>query len=447
MAKKGIKIRSVTPESPACEAGLAPGDAIVAANGHPIPDELALKFYLAENETVELELLRADGTEAHIEVDLAEGRPFGAEVEDFRTRTCNNACMFCFINQLPPGVRQSLKVRDDDYRLSFLHGNYITLTNLAARELDRIIEQALSPLFVSIHATDPGLRTRIMGRKKPDDLAGKMRRLIEGGIQIQAQIVLMPGINDRDHLKETVFDLYSWHPGVNSVAIVPVGLSDFSPAVPGLFPVTPEFCREVIPQVTGWQRQFRLETGRGFAYLADEFYIQGGLPIPQAGHYDDFAQVEDGIGMVRLFLDEFASHLKRRRTRRPQLCGTLATGKLFYPYLRDCAARINQKLGSALEVVEVQNRFMGRSITVAGLLAGQDFLAALTGRPLGDFVIIPNEAVSQAEKIFIDDLRPADLTRSLGTPVYPSGSTMQEFFALLCQHVGIRHGKPGLPES
>ncbi len=229
MVKKGIRIRSVEPESPACEAGLAPGDEIVAVNGHPIPDELALKFYLAEDEQVELELVRADGKEAHIEVDLVEGRAFGTEVEDFRTRTCNNACLFCFINQLPPGVRQSLKVKDDDYRLSFLHGNYITLTNLAEKELNRIVEQALSPLFVSIHATDPGLRTRIMGRKKPDDLAGKMRRLIEGGIQIHAQIVLMPGINDGEHLERTVFDLYSYHPGVNSVAIVPVGLSDYQP--------------------------------------------------------------------------------------------------------------------------------------------------------------------------------------------------------------------------
>lgn len=435
MVKKGIRIRSVEPESPACEAGLAPGDEIVAVNGHPIPDELALKFYLAEDEKVELELVRADGEEAHIEVDLAEGRAFGTEVEDFRTRTCNNTCLFCFINQLPPGVRQSLKVKDDDYRLSFLHGNYITLTNLAEKELNRIIEQALSPLFVSIHATDPGLRTRIMGRKKPDDLAGKMRRLIEGGIQIHAQIVLMPGINDKEHLEKTVFDLYSYHPGVNSVAIVPVGLSDFSPAVAGLSPVTPDFCREVIHQVATWQRQFRLETGRGFAYLADEFYIQGALPIPEAGHYDDFAQIEDGIGMVRLFLDEFASHLKRRRTRRPRLCGTLATGKLFYPFLRDCAAKLNQKLGAALEVVEVQNRFMGRSITVAGLLAGQDFLAALAGRPLGDFVIIPNEAISQVEGIFVDNLKPADLARHLGTPVFPSGRTVQEFLTLLCRRL------------
>lgn len=435
MAKRGIRIRRVEPESPACDAGLASGDEIVAVNGHAIPDELALKFYLAEDDKAVVDLVTTDGMEAHIEVPLAEGRALGVEVEDFRTRTCNNACLFCFINQLPPGVRQSMKVRDDDFRLSFLHGNYITLTNLREKELDRIIEQALSPLYVSVHATDPDLRARIMGRKKPDDFAGKISKLIEGGVQIHAQIVLMPGINDREHLQKTVFDLYASYPGVMSIAIVPVGLSDYSPAVDGLLPVTPGYCRVVIRQVADWQHQFRLETGRAFAFLADEFYIQSGLPIPDAMYYDDFAQIEDGIGMVRLFLDEFDSHLKRRHGCRPRLYGTLATGKLFYPFLRDCAARLNQKLAAALEVVEVPNRFMGRSITVAGLLAGQDFLAALSGRPLGDFVIIPNEAISRAQGIFVDDLTPADLARRLETPVYPSGRTMQEFFTLLCQRL------------
>ncbi len=431
MPKKGIKVRFVEAGSPAERAGLTPGDEITAVNGHPVQDEIALKFYLAEHDSVELDLLKAGGTGVHVEADLAEGEAFGAELEDFRTRTCNNDCMFCFVNQLPPGVRQSLKIKDDDYRLSFLHGNYITLTNMADRELDRIVEHALSPLFVSVHATDPALRARIMGRKKADDLAGKLRRLIEGGIRIHAQIVLMPGVNDGEHLARTVFDLYSYHPGVSSVAIVPVGLSDFSPAEAGLSPVTPDFCCRIIQEATPWQDQFRLETGRGFAYLADEFYILARMPVPAAGYYDDFAQMEDGIGMVRMFLDEFTLHLKRRRKSRPDIRGTLATGRLFWPFLRDCAAELNHKLGSALEVVEVENQFMGRGITVAGLLSGRDFLAALSGRPLGDFVILPNECVSRVEGIFVDDLAPGDLSRDLGVPVFPSGRTMQDFFSLL----------------
>jgi putative radical SAM enzyme (TIGR03279 family) len=429
--KRGVRIRAVEPDSPAHRAGLVPGDEIVAINGHPVPDELALRFHLADAGDVELELIDARGRESRIVAEFDDDAGFGVEVEDFRTRTCNNACLFCFINQLPPGVRQSLQIKDDDFRLSFLHGNYITLTNLADRDLDRIIEQALSPIFVSVHATDPGLRTRIMGRKKVDDLAGKLRKLIDGGVRIHAQVVLMPEINDGMHLERTVFDLYGWHPGVDSVAIVPLGLSEYRAAEADLVPVTPEFCRRIIAQVTPWQDSFRKETGRGFAYLGDEFYIQGGAPIPAAEMYDEFAQIEDGIGMVRSFLDEFDGHLKRRRKRLSSLRGTLATGTLFYPFLRDCAQAFNRKLGSALEVVAVPNRFMGRNITVAGLLAGRDFLEALSGQALGDFVIVPNESVSQGEGIFVDDLSPADLSQLLHTRVIPSGRSMGEFFRLL----------------
>jgi putative radical SAM enzyme (TIGR03279 family) len=435
VARRGIKIREVEPDSPASRAGLAAGDEILTLNGHPIPDELALRFYLADEEHVELEVVKADGVEVTVGSDLTDSPAFGVEVEDFRTRTCNNDCIFCFVNQLPPGVRPSLKIKDDDYRLSFLHGNYITLTNLSDRELDRIIDQALSPLYVSVHATELELRTRIMGRKKADDLAGKMRKLLDGGIRINAQVVLMPEINDGEHLSRTVFDLYSCYPGVNSVAIVPLGLSDHCVAQRRFNPVTPDFCRKVIHQVAPWQRRFRQETARGFAYLADEFYIQGGLPIPDAAAYDEFDQIEDGIGMVRRFLDEFAAHLGRRHKHRPHLCGTLATGKLFYPFLRDCIARLNRKLGSNLLVAEVENRFLGRRITVAGLLAGRDFAEALADRQFGDFVIVPNEAVSQVEGIFVDDWSPDDLARSLGKPVLPSGRTMHDFFRLLFEQL------------
>lgn len=437
MAKRGIKICEVRPDSPAFAAGLEAGDEILAVNGNPVQDELALKFYLAE-ETVELDVLRAAGGEGRFELDLADHRDFGVRVEDFRTRTCNNDCLFCFINQLPAGVRASLKIKDDDYRLSFLHGNYITLTNLPETELDRIIEQMLSPLYVSVHATDPDLRARIMGRGKTDDLARKLRKLIDGGIRIHAQIVLMPRINDGEHLAATVFDLYSLYPGISSVAIVPLGLSDHGAAAVNLAPVTSDFCRRIIRQAAPWQHRFKRETGRRFVYLSDEFYIQGGQPIPGMDEYDDYAQIEDGIGMVRQFLDNFASQLSRRRKPRPRLHGTFATGRLFYPFLKECAAQFNRKLASNLNVIEVENRFLGKSITVAGLLAGGDFAAALSGQDLGDFVVIPNESISAAEGIFIDDMSPAGLERLLGKPVYAGGRTMHDFFSLLCNGLG-RH--------
>src|SRR5213593_1527183 len=291
MTRRGIKIREVDAGSLGERIGLAPGDEIVAANGHPVPDELALKFYLAE-ELVDLEVRKSSGDERLMQVDLSDGECLGVQVEEFRTRTCNNGCLFCFIDQLPPGVRPALKVKDDDYRLSFLHGNYITLTNLPEKELDRMIEQALSPLFVSVHATDPELRTRILGRRKIDDLDRKMRKLISGGIRLHSQIVLMPGINDGKNLEKTVFDLYGYYPGVYSVAIVPLGLSDHGRPREVYAPVTPPFCREIIRQVAPWQEKFRREIHRTFAYIADEFYLQGQIPLPPTGYYDEFAQIE-----------------------------------------------------------------------------------------------------------------------------------------------------------
>jgi len=434
MTRVGIKVRKVEPGSIAGQIGLVPGDEILSVNSHPTPDELALKFWLAE-ERVELDVRKNDGTEKEFVLDLSDGIPLGVEVEDFRTRTCNNACLFCFIDQLPPGIRPGLRIKDDDYRLSFLHGNYITLTNLPERELDRIIEQALTPLYVSVHATDPELRTRILGRRKVDDLERKMRKLIDGGIRLNAQIVLMPGINDGKNLEKTVFDLYSYYPGVNSIAIVPLGLSDHGRPREVYQPVTAPYCRDLIELVAPWQHRFREQIDLTFAYLADEFYIQGEVPLPQAADYDDFAQVEDGVGMVRRFLDEFAAELARRRKARPQLCGTLVTGQLFYPFLRKCINAFNERFQSHLQVVEAKNRFMGESITVAGLLGGSDILAALESSSPGNFVIIPDEAVSRVDGILVDNLSPADLARSVGRPVHSSGRTMHDFFTLLCERL------------
>ena len=430
MSARGLRILGVEKGSPAESLGLAAGDEILSVNNYPTPDELALKFFLAE-EQVLLEVRKATGATVRLQADVLPGSTLGVDVEEFRTRTCSNACLFCFINQLPPGARTSLRVKDDDYRLSFLHGNYITLTNLPEKELDRIIQQALSPLYVSVHATEVDLRTRILGRKKADDLAGKIRRLIDGGIRLHTQIVLMPGINDGGHLERTVFDLYGYHPGVDSVAIVPLGLSDHGRPKDIFTPVTASYCRDVIAQVAPWQARFRGETGRTFAYLADEFYLQGGMPLPGTAHYDDFAQIEDGVGMVRKFLNDFETEIRRRRKPRPRLCGTLVTGTLFYPILSECMSRLNDRIGSRLRTIEARNRFMGESITVAGLLAGQDILDALSSVDPGGFVIIPSEAISRPDGVFVDNLSPDDLAHRLGRPVYPCGRTMRDFFKLL----------------
>jgi putative radical SAM enzyme (TIGR03279 family) len=430
MSKKGLKILEVGPRSVAERIGLVPGDHILTVNGHEVPDELALQFHLSED-YLELVILKADGSEEHLEPDLSDSISLGVRVEDFRTRICNNTCLFCFVDQLPPAVRPSLRIKDDDYRLSFLHGNYITLTNLREKELDRIIEHRLSPLYVSVHSTDPGLRTYMLGRRKADDLGRKLMKLIGGGIRIHAQIVLMPGINDQLHLQKTVFDLYALYPGVQSIAIVPLGLSDHGKAKTRFLPVTQAFSRKLIHQVTPWQDTYRKQIEKTFVYLADEFYLQAGAHLPNAKHYDDFAQVEDGVGMTRSFLDHFDAALDRRRKSLAGLDGTLATGKLFYPVLSARIKQLNARLGASLRTCEVENRFLGKEITVAGLLAGGDFLQALHGSRLGDFLIIPQEAVSRVDGVFVDDLTPADLSDKLGIPVYPTGRTMRDFFRLL----------------
>ena len=434
MTLKGTRILKVKKGSAAAKAGLAPGDSILTVNGHAIDDELAFRFYLSE-ERLKLDILKSGGFKKQVILKLPEGADAGLQIEEFRTQTCNNACLFCFVDQLPPGVRPGLRVKDDDYRLSFLHGNYVTLTNVSEKELNRIIEQRLSPMYVSVHATEADLRTQIMGRKKADGLNGKLKALVRGGIQIHAQVVLMPGINDGTHLKKTVYDLYHLYPGVQSVAIVPLGLSDYGKPRERLVSVTPDYCRSIIRSAIPWQEEFRAAIGHTFACLADEFYIQGAVDIPARNYYDDFSQIEDGIGMVRSFLDDFAVAMGRRRKSRSGLQGMLVTGKLFAPTLKRCIARFNHKFGSRLRVCAAENRFLGRSITVAGLLGGRDILAALEGQDLGQFLIIPNEAVSRMEGILLDDLSPEDLSKRLGKPVYASGRTMRDFFTLLFERL------------
>jgi putative radical SAM enzyme (TIGR03279 family) len=298
-------------------------------------------------------------------------------------------------------------------------------------DLNRIFEQRLSPLFVSVHATDSQLRKKILGRKKADHLETKLRKLTGGGIRIHAQIVLIPGINDGKNLEKTILDLYGFYPGVQSVAIVPIGLSDYGIPKQRFTPITPEYSRRLIESAVRWQNQFRVKIGRTFAYLADEFFIQGGVEIPEVHYYDDFAQIEDGVGMVREFLDEFQKELDRRGRTRIVAPGTLVTGRLFFPILKRCMEQFNRKYGSCFQVCKIENRFLGKNITVAGLLAGKDILASLGRKKLGNFLIIPNEALSSGDSILLDDLTLGDLSERLGIPVYAGGRNMRDFFKLL----------------
>ncbi|MDR0310715.1 MAG: DUF512 domain-containing protein [Acidobacteriota bacterium] len=436
MPETGIKILEIVPGSAADKIGLAPGDRLLTINGHEITDELALRFYLHSEETAVLCWRRASGTIRRGKINIAETADFvdpGVVVEDFPTRRCSNACVFCFVDQLPPEARPELRVKDDDYRLSFLYGNYVTLTNVTEKDISRIIEQRLSPLYVSVHATDPELRARILGRKKTDNLEKKLARLRRNGIRIHAQIVLMPGINDGGQLEKTVMDLYRFYPGVESVAIVPVGLSDYAPRGNGLRPVTGAYSRAFIRRVNKWRQSFIARSQSAFVFPADEFYLLAGESIPERDYYEDFAQIEDGVGMVRHFLEDFAAASARRRKPLTGLRGTLVTGRLFFPVLERCIEELNRRTGAKLMVRAAENRFLGKRVTVAGLLSGEDILAALRGNDAGGFVVIPGEALAFGNRLLLDNLTLNDLSRKLGLPVYSGGRNAGEFFKMLAK--------------
>jgi putative radical SAM enzyme (TIGR03279 family) len=431
----GATITKVAEGSLAARAGIKPSDVLLEVNGHNVHDVLDLKFYLSERErSCNLTLSSSDGELKKVRLNSAIETELGFELEEIQTLVCKNQCVFCFVFQLPKKARKSLWIKDEDFRLAFLYGNYMTLTNVNEAEMDRIIEQRLSPLYISVHATEPDIREKLIrpfhGVK--DDLLPRMRRLAENGVQMHTQVVLCPGWNDGDHLIRTLNDLSALYPHVLSVAIVPLGLTDYREKLPRMHPVDPDYARHTIRFMEPRQKRFRKEIGTPFAYLGDEFYILAGAPIPSRRHYGDFPLLENGVGMVRKFLDGFSRILARKPTGEFRAVrGTIATGVIFAPILKPTIAQFNARFGSALQVVAVENRFFGQGITVAGLLTGSDILAALHGRDCGELVMVPSEAMINEDYLFLDDLRREDLERSLGVPVLPTGYSPGEFFTAL----------------
>ncbi len=432
MAKRvpeiGVRVLRVEPGGLAARAGLLPGDRLLRVNGAPLRDLIDFHV-LAGEERLAIELERGCRTHA-VQLRREWGRDLGLECEPpapSEISTCANKCVFCFIHQLPRGMRKSLYVKDDDYRLSFLHGNYITLTDLPDAEVDRIVDQRLSPLYVSVHATDPALRHALLGRPKTlrGDLMERLRRLAGAGIRIHAQIVLCPEWNDGVHLERTVRELAALHPAVATIAVVPVGLTRHRAGLPALRSVTPEEARATVAAVHGWQAAHLRRTGRRIVFAADELYLLGGVPIPPAAAYEEFAVVEDGIGLVRRFEEAFAPALRRRRGRPPRAPAvTVVTGELFAPVLR----RLLAEAGLAaprVDVLAVRNDFFGPAITVAGLLTGQDVGAALAGRAVGDLVLVPGVALHEGHGVFLDDVAPRELAASLAVPVEPAEATAE----------------------
>jgi len=419
----GVVVASVAPGTPAAAAGLRAGDRILAVNGRGLRDAIDFQFHGAEDR-LQLSVERG-GISLGLRVTRG-GRQLGVELVPPRPgeiATCANKCVFCFIHQLPRGMRRSLYVKDDDFRLSFLHGNYITLTDLDEAALERIVAQRLSPLYVSVHATDPALRHRLLGAPRVTaDVLPRLERLAKAGIRMHAQIVLVPDWNDGAHLEGTVHALAPLHPRVATVAIVPVGLTRHRERLPALRTLTDAEARALVGTVARWQRAFQAALGSRFVFLGDEVYLQAGSTLPAAAAYEGFALAEDGVGLVRRFEDGWARAVARGRRPGPAPRVTIVSGTLYAPRLAALVARAPGR-HAGTRVVAVRNEFFGGSVSVAGLLTGQDIqrqLAAL-GDP-GDVVLVPAVALRDGEGVFLDDVTPGDLARALGVRVRPVAS-------------------------
>ena len=418
--RRGVTITEVEPGGLGAELELEPGDRVVKVNGRVVRDYLDFRFHTGGETELTLDVLKRDGEEWELEVERAEGEDFGIQFENIAPRQCANECLFCFCKGNPPDARPALFFRDEDVRLSFLYGNYTTLSSITEDEMARVIEQRLTPQYVSVHATDLKVRAYLLGvDESRADISDKMRRMMDAGIELHAQVVLCPGINDGEVLQKTVGDLAAEYPRVRSVAIVPLGLTRYN-TDERLTPVTPEWCREVIREVGTIQKELKARLGTNFAFLGDEIYLRAGLPVPGRRHYGDYPQIEDGVGMVRSFREEFGRLLRRVEKSgardAARLHGTVLTGTLFAPVLEELVGRLNELAGTRLKVVAVENRYFGSEIVVAGLMTGECVLAAREHLE-GDFVILPSTAHKSDEPVMLDGTRLDDLSARLGLPV------------------------------
>ena len=417
-------VATVEPDSIAEDLGFQPGDRLLSLNGIRPRDLIDFQLLQGE-EALVLEVEDPDGMRHVLEIEKDADDPLGlgfTEALFDGLRQCNNHCPFCFIDQQPPGRRRSLYLKDDDYRLSFLYGSYLTLTNLSAADWQRIEEQRLSPLFVSVHATDPDLRSRLLVNPRAALLMEQLAWFAERRLQIHAQVVVCPGINDGEAVQRTLEDLArfgrgDW-PAVLSAAVVPVGLTRFRPEGEALAPVDRSGAREVIARVEPLQQRFQAELGSRFAWLSDEWYLIAGLPLPERLSYEDLPQRENGVGSIRGFLEELERATVQLPSRivRPRR-SSWVVGRLVAEVLRPVVERLNRIEGVELILHGLPSPYWGQEQVVTGLLTGSDLLAGLAGRDLGDRLLLPRVMLREGEEVFLDDSTLAELRTALPVPI------------------------------
>ena len=410
-----LAIVAVQPDSVGTELELEPGDHLLSINGKPVRDLLDYHRYIGD-ENILLEVRKADGTLWDLEFEKDAEDLLGLEFEHPQPNQCGNNCVFCFVHQLPPGMRRSLYIKDEDFRFSFMYGAYVTLTNIGEDEIQRILEQHLSPLYVSVHATEETIRRRLIGRDDILPILPLLQRLVAGGIQVHTQIVLCPEINDGACLERTIDDLAALRPGLLSLAIVPVGLTDHRRRLPQLRPFTQPEAAAVLQQLHLRQQRYLDQTGSRFLFAADELYLQGRVEFPPLEDYEELPQLENGVGLIPLFRGEAEAVLEEAG---PLSLGpvSLLTGVSAFDELECFVRQLSLKTTVALELHGIHNDFFGGQVTVTGLLTGTDILAQLQGRDLGGALLIPDVVLREGEDVFLDDMTLEQLQQSLGVPI------------------------------
>ena len=427
-----VTITDVFPKSRADKVGIKKDDILISINGREICDVLDYRFYLAE-ENINISIKRGDKL-LDFNIKKQEYDDIGLDFETplmDKKHSCENKCIFCFIDQLPKGMRETLYFKDDDSRLSFLHGNYVTLTNMRDRDIDRIIEMHISPVNVSVHTTNPELRCKMMHNKRAGDVLSYLKRLADANISLCCQIVLCKGINDKEELDRSLHDLINLYPALQSVAIVPAGLTKFRDGLYELESFTKEDARSVINQINAYGNWCLKEFGTRLFFPADEFYIKAELPLPTNEFYEDYSQIENGVGMltdmqtcIDFELEDITPYKAFSGNRRV----SIATGYAAYSHICNISNKLMEKFnGLNINVYKIKNNFFGDTITVAGLLTAKDISEQLKGQDLGEALLVPATALRADGEVFLDDVSPQELSKTLGTKVIPTHSEACEF--------------------